>query len=161
MMFGCLGLEGTNSRNWSTLQPPWHSLLSLPLVLAQSSLLTVSSAWYRRPIHEHYLMWIVCHGCISGRWTLVFFLLVACDILNLYNLGILHYCSSRWNSRLAFIKIKWMYQGFMLVFSWIWKDMHLRPLQLLGDNCHTNVVTLYICWWSHSCVCFILQCRGV
>jgi len=57
-----------------------------------------------------------------------------------------------------FKKIKWMYQGFMLVFSWIWKDMHLRPLQLLGDNCHTNVVTLYICWWSHSCVCFILQC---
>ena len=95
---------------------------------------------------------------VSQAAELQFFLLMACDILYLYNLGILHYCSSRWNSRLAFKKIKWMYQGFMLVFSWIWKDMHLRPLQLLGDNCHTNVVTLYICWWSHSCVCFILQC---
>jgi hypothetical protein len=160
-MFGCLGLEGTNSRNWSTLQPPWHSSLSLPLVLTQSSLLTVSSAWYRRPIDAHYLMWIVCHGCISGRRTSIFFCLW---LVTSFISTTWVYCTTAvvdgtqdWLLK----KIKWMYQGFMLVFSWIWKDMHLRPLQLLGDNCHTNVVTLYICWWSHSCVCFILQCRGV
>jgi len=52
---------------------------------------------------------------VSRAAELQFFLLVACDILNLYNLGILHYCSSRLNSRLVFIKIKWIYQGFMLL----------------------------------------------